>query len=131
MITPAAGFVTPGWALVMGLMAGAVCYSGVMLKHKLGYDDSLDAFGVHGVGGAFGALATGIFATVGASSLLTGDPHQLWVQILGVLAAGAYAAIVTVILLWIIDKTLGLRVSKEEEVIGLDQTLHSESAYDI
>ncbi len=99
VITPAAGFVTPGWALVMGLMAGAVCYSGVMLKHKLGYDDSLDAFGVHGVGGAFGALATGIFATVGASSLLTGDPHQLWVQILGVLAAGAYAAIVTVILL--------------------------------
>jgi Amt family ammonium transporter len=131
VITPAAGFVTPGWALVMGLMAGAVCYSGVMLKHKLGYDDSLDAFGVHGVGGAFGALATGIFATVGASSLLTGDPHQLWVQILGVLAAGAYAAIVTAILLWIIDKTLGLRVSKEEEIIGLDQTLHSESAYDI
>ncbi|APG25041.1 ammonia channel protein [Syntrophotalea acetylenica] len=131
VITPAAGFVTPGWALVMGLMAGAVCYSGVMLKHKLGYDDSLDAFGVHGVGGAFGALATGIFATVGASSLLTGDPHQLWVQILGVLAAGAYAAIVTIILLWIIDKTLGLRVSKEEEIIGLDQTLHSESAYDI
>jgi len=130
VITPAAGFVTPGWALVMGLMAGAVCYGGVMLKHKIGYDDSLDAFGVHGIGGAFGAVATGIFATVGATSLLTGDLHQLWIQIVGVLAAGAYAAIVTVALLWILNKTIGLRVAKDEEIIGLDQTLHSESGYD-
>ncbi|MGE4544490.1 MAG: ammonium transporter [Pedobacter sp.] len=131
VITPAAGFVTPGWALVMGLMAGAVCYGGVMLKHKLGYDDSLDAFGVHGIGGAFGAVATGIFATVGVGSLLTGDVHQFWVQIVGVLAAGAYAVTVTVILLWILKKTIGLRVSRDEEIIGLDQTLHSESGYDL
>jgi Amt family ammonium transporter len=131
VITPAAGFVTPGWALVMGLMAGAVCYGGVMLKHKLGYDDSLDAFGVHGIGGAFGAVATGIFATVGVGSLLTGDVHQFWVQIVGVLAAGAYAITVTVILLWILKKTIGLRVSRDEEIIGLDQTLHSESGYDL
>ena len=131
VITPAAGFVTPGWALVMGLMAGAVCYGGVMLKHKIGYDDSLDAFGVHGVGGAFGAIATGIFATVGVGSLLTGDVHQLWVQIIGVLAAGAYAVTVTAILLWILKKTIGLRVSRDEEIIGLDQTLHSESGYDL
>jgi Amt family ammonium transporter len=131
VITPAAGFVTPGWALVMGLMAGAVCYGGVMLKHKIGYDDSLDAFGVHGVGGAFGAVATGIFATVGAGSLLTGDLHQFWVQIIGVLAAGAYAVIVTVALLWILKKTIGLRVSHDEEIIGLDQTLHSEKGYDL
>jgi Amt family ammonium transporter len=130
VITPAAGFVLPGWALVMGLMAGAVCYGGVMLKHKLGYDDSLDAFGVHGVGGAFGAVVTGIFATVGATSLITGDLHQLWIQIVGVLAAGAYAAIVTFALLWILKKTIGLRVTRDEEVMGLDQTLHSESGYD-
>jgi Amt family ammonium transporter len=130
VITPAAGFVLPGWALVMGLMAGAVCYGGVMLKHKLGYDDSLDAFGVHGVGGAFGAVITGIFATVGATSLITGDLHQLWIQIVGVLAAGAYAAIVTFALLWILKKTIGLRVTRDEEVMGLDQTLHSESGYD-
>jgi Amt family ammonium transporter len=131
VITPAAGFVTPGWALVMGLMAGAVCYGGVMLKHKIGYDDSLDAFGVHGIGGAFGAVATGIFATVGVGSLMTGDVHQFWVQIIGVLAAGAYAVTVTVILLWILKKTIGLRVSRDEEIIGLDQTLHSESGYDL
>lgn len=130
VITPAAGFVTPGWALVMGLLAGMVCYGGVMLKHKLGYDDSLDAFGVHGVGGAFGAIATGIFATVGATSLITGDLHQLWIQIVGVLAAGAYAAVVTVILLWILKKTIGLRVAHEDEIVGLDQTQHSESGYD-
>jgi Amt family ammonium transporter len=115
----------------MGLMAGAVCYGGVMLKHKIGYDDSLDAFGVHGIGGAFGAVATGIFATVGVGSLMTGDVHQFWVQIIGVLAAGAYAVTVTVILLWILKKTIGLRVSRDEEIIGLDQTLHSESGYDL
>ena len=96
VITPAAGFVTPAAALLMGLMAGVVCYSGVMLKHKLGYDDSLDAFGVHGIGGAFGALATGVFASVGATGLLAGNVHQLLVQLIGVVAAGAYAVVVTV-----------------------------------
>jgi Amt family ammonium transporter len=130
VITPAAGFVTPGWALVMGLMAGAVCYSGVMLKHKLGYDDSLDAFGVHGLGGAFGAVATGIFATVGASGLIAGNLQQLWIQIVGVLAGGAYAVVVTLLILALLKATIGLRVSADDETIGLDQTLHSESGYD-
>ncbi len=131
VITPAAGFVTPAAALIMGLLAGIVCYGGVMLKHKLGYDDSLDAFGVHGVGGAFGALATGVFATVGATGLLAGNAHQLWVQFIGVVAAGGYAVVVTVILLLVIKATMGLRVEKDEEVMGLDQTQHSETGYNI
>ncbi|AMV71177.1 ammonium transporter [Desulfuromonas carbonis] len=131
VITPAAGFVTPAAALVMGLLAGGVCYGGVMLKHKLGYDDSLDAFGVHGVGGAFGALATGVFASVGASGLLAGNSHQLWVQIIGVVAAGAYAVVVTAVLLVVLKATMGLRVEKDEEVMGLDQSAHSEAGYNI
>ena len=131
VITPAAGFVTPAAALLMGLLAGVVCYSGVMLKHKLGYDDSLDAFGVHGVGGAFGALATGVFATVGATGLLAGNPHQLWVQFVGVAAAGAYAVVVTIILLLVLKATMGLRVEREEEVMGLDQSAHSETGYNL
>jgi len=131
VITPAAGFVTPGWALLMGLSAGLVCYGGVMMKHRLGYDDSLDAFGVHGVGGAWGAVATGIFATVGATGLIGGNFHQLWVQLVGVLAAGAYAVIVTLALLFVLGKTMGLRVDKDEERMGLDQSSHSETGYNI
>lgn len=130
-ITPAAGFVTPGWAIVMGLMGGAVCYGGVMLKHKLGYDDSLDVLGIHGIGGAFGALATGVFATVGATSVLTGDFHQLYVQFVGIVAAAAYAVTITTILLLILKATMGLRVSHEDEVTGLDQTAHSEAGYSL
>jgi Amt family ammonium transporter len=128
-ITPAAGFVTPGWAIVMGLMGGAVCYGGVMLKHKFHYDDSLDVFGIHGLGGAFGALATGVFATVGASGLITGNFHQFWVQLVGIAAAAAYAAAVTTIILLILKATMGLRVSREEEITGLDQSAHSETGY--
>jgi Amt family ammonium transporter len=131
VITPAAGFVTPASALVMGLLAGAVCYGGVMLKHKLGYDDSLDAFGVHGVGGAFGAVATGIFASVGATGLFAGNLHQLLVQLIGVVAAGAYAVVVTVGILLLLKATMGLRVTTDEERMGLDQTAHSESGYNI
>jgi Amt family ammonium transporter len=128
-ITPAAGFVTPGWAIVMGLMGGAVCYGGVMLKHKFGYDDSLDVFGIHGLGGAFGAVATGIFATVGASGLIAGNLNQVWVQLAGIGAAAAYAVVVTTVLVLILKATMGLRVSREEEVTGLDQTAHSETGY--
>jgi len=129
VITPAAGFVTPGAALIMGLMAGLVCYGGVLLKHKLGYDDSLDAFGVHGLGGAFGAIATGVFASVGATGLLAGNPGQVWVQFIGVAAAGLYAALVTVVLLLILKAVMGLRVSREDEIMGLDQNEHSETGY--
>lgn len=129
VITPAAGFVTPGWALLMGLSAGLFCYGGVMMKHRFGYDDSLDAFGVHGIGGAWGAIATGIFATVGATGLIGGNVHQLWVQLLGVVAGGGYAIIVTLLLLFVLGKTMGLRVEKDDERMGLDQSSHSETGY--
>lgn len=129
VITPAAGFVLPGWALLMGFSAGFICYGGVLLKHKLRYDDSLDAFGIHGLGGAWGAIATGIFATVGATGLLAGNFHQLWVQVYGLLAAGAYAVVVTMVIIYGLKFTLGLRVSEEDERKGLDQVAHSESGY--
>jgi Amt family ammonium transporter len=129
VITPAAGFVQPGAALIMGLLAGVICYCGVLMKAKLKYDDSLDAFGVHGIGGTFGALLTGVFATVGATGLLSGNASQFITQVIAVVAAGAYAFIVTLVLAFILDKTIGLRVEKEDEIMGLDQTQHSESAY--
>ncbi|GAB4295469.1 MAG: ammonium transporter [Desulfuromonadia bacterium] len=128
-ITPAAGFVQPGGALLIGIGAGIICYLAVLMKAKLKYDDSLDAFGVHGVGGTFGALATGVLATVGATGLLSGNVGQMVTQVIGVAAAGAYAFVVTLIIGFAIDKTIGLRVEKENEIMGLDQTEHSESAY--
>jgi ammonium transporter, Amt family len=131
VITPAAGFVTPGWALLMGLSAGLICYGGVIMKHKFGYDDSLDAFGVHGIGGAWGAIATGIFATVGATGLIGGNFHQLWVQVVGLLAAGVYAVVVTLVLVFLLKATMGLRVEDDEERMGLDQAAHSETGYNI
>jgi Amt family ammonium transporter len=130
-VTPAAGFVSPGWALVIGVGAGIICYLAVLMKAKLRYDDSLDAFGIHGVGGAFGAIATGAFATVGATGLIMGNVGQFVSNIIAVGASAAYAFIVTCILAFILDKTIGLRVEKEDEIIGLDQTQHSESGYNL
>ncbi len=129
VITPAAGFVQPGAALILGLVAGVVCYGGVLLKAKMKYDDSLDAFGVHGIGGTTGAILTGVFATVGATGLMSGNFKQFVTQIIAVVAAGAYAFIVTLIIAFVLDKTIGLRVEKDDEIVGLDQTQHSESAY--
>jgi Amt family ammonium transporter len=129
VITPAAGFVQPGAALILGLVAGVVCYGAILLKAKLKYDDSLDAFGVHGVGGTTGAVLTGIFATVGATGLLTGNVQQFITQLVAVGAAGAYAFVVTIIIVFVLHKTIGIRVEKEDEVMGLDQTQHSESGY--
>ncbi|MDD5285960.1 MAG: ammonium transporter [Desulfuromonadaceae bacterium] len=131
VITPAAGFVQPGAALLMGIAAGLVCYGGILLKAKLKYDDSLDAFGVHGLGGTFGAIMTGVFATVGATGLLAGNFKQLMIQLIAVVAAGAYAFIVTLIISFVLEKTIGLRVDKEDEIMGLDQTQHSESGYNM
>ena len=113
----------------MGLTAGGICYGGVMMKHRLGYDDSLDAFGIHGVGGAWGAIATGIFATVGATGLIGGNFQQLWLQLIGVVAAGVYAVVVTMVLIFILGKVMGLRVEKDDERMGLDQSAHSETGY--
>lgn len=128
-ITPAAGFVQPGSAIIIGVGAGLVCYLGVLMKAKLKYDDSLDAFGVHGIGGTFGALITGVLATVGATGLMSGNMQQFITQVIAVVAAGAYAFTVTLVIAFILDKTIGLRVEKEDEIMGLDNTQHSESAY--
>ena len=129
VITPAAGFVQPGAAILMGIAGGLICYLGVMMKAKFKYDDSLDCFGVHGIGGTTGALLTGVFATVGATGLLSGNGKQFVIQLTAVGAAAAYAVAVTLVISFVIDKTIGFRVEKEDEIIGLDQTQHSESAY--
>ncbi len=131
VITPAAGFVQPGAALIMGVLAGLVCYGGILLKAKFKYDDSLDAFGVHGIGGTFGALVTGVFATVGATGLMSGNVKQFVTQVVAVVAAAVYAVVVTFVITFILDKTIGLRVEKEDEIMGLDQTQHSESGYNM
>lgn len=134
-ITPAAGFVSPVSSIYIGIIVGIVCYIAVaVIKLKLSYDDSLDAFGVHGVGGTIGALATGLFAQklvnpAGNNGLFFGNPAQFAVQAIGVLAAMAYSVTVTFVLLKILDALMGLRVSDEEEVVGLDITQHEESAY--
>lgn len=129
VITPAAGFVTPGSALIMGLCAGIVCFfSATTLKRKLGYDDSLDAFGVHGVGGLFGAIVTGVFATNAiAGGAVKPMAEQLWAQTVGAGATIVYCMVVTFILLKIIDGVIGLRVSEDDERAGLDITQHGES----
>jgi ammonium transporter, Amt family len=129
VITPAAGFVQPGAALIMGVAGGLVCYFGVLTKARLKYDDSLDAFGVHGVGGTTGAILTGVFATVGATGLSSGNMKQFVTQLIAVGSAAAYAVIVTLLISFVLHKTMGFRVEKEDEIIGLDQTQHSESAY--
>ncbi|UCF47850.1 MAG: ammonium transporter [Myxococcales bacterium] len=131
-ITPAAGFVSPTSAVVMGLVAGPICYGAVMMKGKLGYDDALDAFGIHGVGGALGAILTGVFASAvwGGTDGLVGGNGELFVEnLIGVLAAAAYSILVTFVILKIIDATVGLRVSNDEESEGLDTNLHGEEGY--
>lgn len=130
-ITPASGFVDPSGALVIGLVAGLVCFfSAVILKPKLGYDDSLDAFGVHGVGGFVGAILTGVFAreaiNPAGSGLLDGNAGQVITQFLGTLATIAWSGIASFAILMAIKVTIGLRVSKEIEIEGLDLRLHGE-----
>jgi Amt family ammonium transporter len=133
-ITPASGFVGPMASMIIGGVAGVLCYGAVNLKPKLGYDDSLDVVGVHGVGGTWGALATGLFATVavnsaGANGLFHGNPKQLGVQAVAVLASAVYSFVLTAVLLKVLDWTMGLRVDEEEESMGLDQSQHGESGY--
>lgn len=134
-VTPAAGSCGPAGALVIGLISGIICFfSATTLKHKLGYDDSLDAFGIHGVGGIVGAILTGLFAApflggAGLSDKVTGVFDQVWVQVLSVLLTIAYTAIATFIILFVINKVMGLRVSEESELIGLDLSCHEERAY--
>jgi Amt family ammonium transporter len=133
-ITPASGFVSPMSSLVIGLAAGAVCYGALNMKGRLGYDDSLDAFGVHGVGGLLGTLATGLFAQSainpsGSNGLFFGGHQVLISQIKAVLITATYSFIVSMIILIILDKLIGLRVDQESEVTGLDISQHGETGY--
>jgi Amt family ammonium transporter len=133
-VTPAAGFVGPMAAIAIGGAAGVVCYGGVLLKGKLGYDDALDAFGVHGIGGALGAVLTGVLATKaltpdGQGGLVDGNVARMTTQLLGVAVAAAWSAGVTWGLLKALQLTVGLRVGKDEEREGLDAVLHGETGY--
>jgi Amt family ammonium transporter len=134
-ITPAAGFVGPLSSIVIGLFAGIICYLAVaILKKKLGYDDSLDAFGVHGIGGTFGALATGLFASTlinpaGNDGLFFGNAALMGTQIIATFSAMAYAAAGTYIILKFLGLFMQLRATAEEEEYGLDLTQHGEDAY--
>lgn len=133
-ITPAAGFVGPMAALAIGALTGIVCYLGISLKNKFGFDDALDVVGIHGVGGTVGALLTGVFATTainaaGADGLLAGDPGLMLKQLIGVVATIAFSFSVSWVLFKLIDKTIGLRPAEENEEIGLDQSEHAETAY--
>src|SRR6058998_1362071 len=133
-ITPAAGFVTPMASIFIGALAGFLCYTACNLKAKLGYDDSLDVVGVHGVGGTWGALATGLFATklvndAGGDGLLYGNPKQLWIQFLAVVVTWVLGFVMTAVILKVLDAIMGLRISDEDELAGLDLSQHSETAY--
>jgi len=133
-ITPAAGFVGPNAAIVIGLIAGVVCFFAVSMKSKLGYDDSLDVVGIHGVGGLIGSLLLGVFASKtvnpgGVDGLLAGSAAQLVSQVIGVLVVGVYAFVISWVLVKVLHVTMGMRLAEEDEVQGIDYVEHSETAY--
>lgn len=133
-ITPAAGFVSPLSSIIIGTGAGIFCYIAVNLKQRLGYDDSLDVLGIHGAGGTWGALATGLFASAainsaGKDGLFFGNPPLLGIQAIAVVATYVFVFVVTLIILKLIDLTVGLRVDEEQEFVGIDQSQHGESGY--
>jgi len=134
-VTPAAGFVNPTGALLIGVAAGISCFWGATsLKRMAGYDDSLDAFGVHGIGGVVGALLTGVFAVEaigGTPGLIEGNPGQVVTQAYGVIVTIGYCAVATLIILKVIDAVMGLRVDKNVETVGLDISLHRERGYEL
>ena len=134
-ITPASGFVTPGGAILIGLVAGGLCYSATLLRERVRVDDALDVFAVHGVGGMFGAIATGIFASssiqAAYSGLLDGNPQQLGTQLIAVAATVAYAAVATLGIVKLVDVVLGIRVKPADEAAGLDLSVHGEVAYQV
>jgi ammonium transporter, Amt family len=133
-ITPGSGFVGPGPAILIGALAGVLCYGGVMLKGKLRYDDSLDVVGIHGLGGTWGALATGLFASkavnpAGSDGLFFGNPGQLGIQFFSVVVTIVFAFVMTVLILKVVAWVTGVRVSDEDEERGMDITLHDEKGY--
>jgi len=132
-ITPASGFVTPGGAIVIGLVAGGLCYSATLLRARLKVDDALDVFAVHGVGGVFGALATGVLATSAVQAsfkgLIDGNAGQVVTQIIAVAATIAYAVVATFAIVKVVDGILGIRITARQEELGLDLAVHGEVAY--
>ncbi|MDR1855639.1 MAG: ammonium transporter [Desulfovibrio sp.] len=134
-ITPAAGFVATLPAMFIGFVGGMVCYGAVLMKNKLGYDDALDVVGIHGIGGTWGALATGVFATAvineAGSGLLYGNPRQLFVQFVSVVGTWVFVYVMSRILLKVVDGLIGLRVPSEAEFTGLDLSEHNERGYAI
>ncbi|MCC6178269.1 MAG: ammonium transporter [Chloroflexi bacterium] len=135
-ITPAAGFVTPSSAILIGLGAGLICYCAIQLREKLRVDDALDVWAVHGVGGTWGSLATGIFASeavnpAGANGLLYGNPSLFLTQALTVIVAWVFCGAMTFAILKVVDAIIGLRVPEQEEVLGLDLSQHGEPAYQL
>jgi Amt family ammonium transporter len=135
-ITPASGFVGPASAVILGAVAGVLCYLAVLAKGPLGYDDSLDVVGIHGVGGTWGAIATGLFASkaineAGNNGLFFGNAAQLGTQIVAVIATIAYSFILTLIILYIVKAIMGLRVTEEDEVVGVDTSCHGETGYNL
>ena len=129
-ITPAAGYVNVMSSIVIGVVAGLLCYGALLFRVKKGLDESLDAWAIHGVGGFWGAIATGIFcvaAFAGVDGLIFGNPTQLGIQFLDAIVAMIYAFVVTYILAIIVDKTIGLRVEKDEEYVGTDIAQFGES----
>ncbi len=131
-ITPAAGFVGAMPALVIGFAGGMICYGGILLKNRLGYDDALDVVGIHGVGGTWGAFATGLFASAGingVNGLFYGNPWQLVIQVISIVATWSFVYLVSRILLKLTDSLVGLRVDPASEIRGLDLSLHNERGY--
>lgn len=133
-ITPAAGFVSVGSAIIIGIVVSLICFWMVAkVKRKLGYDDSLDAFGVHGIGGLVGAILTGVLASPliqsSYSGAIFGNWHQLWVQLIASVATIVFSGIGTFLIFKLVDATFGLRVADKQEAIGLDETQHGETAY--
>jgi len=133
-ITPAAGFVTPQAAMVIGLLAGVICYFAVALKNKRHWDDALDVWGVHGVGGTVGVVSLGLFASLevnsaGSNGLLYGDAGFFVVEVVAVTIASVYAFVFTYVMLHVIDRITRVRVTDADEMTGLDQTEHGEDAY--
>jgi len=134
-ITPCAGFVSPAAAMLIGVAAGVICFSAVIAKGKLGYDDSLDAFGVHGVGGFIGAVCVGLFARKmlnpanGVDGLIAGNANQLYIQFTAAAVAGVYAIVLTLIITALVDKLMGFRISEGDEIEGMDAALHGEQGW--
>ena len=132
-ITPASGFVTPGGAILIGLVAGGLCYSATLLRERVRVDDALDVFAVHGVGGVFGALATGVLATSAVQAsykgLIDGNAGQVLTQLIAVGATIAYAVVATFVIIKLVDAILGIRISARDEELGIDLSTHGEAAY--